>query len=165
MNQRALATILGLSLILFAWVGLFSAGVPTLYCPMPTMTVLPAFALSSLKLQTAAVLVPAILFFLWNPSLVIRQQSNMPKRTVGLVGLLSILTIVDFVLEWKYGLQYQSTHHTIAIYTINVLWLAALWCAVIRAWRRPSFWANLLSHWVLFVWLGWYAFPYLGELP
>jgi hypothetical protein len=116
-------------------------------------------------LQTAAVLVPTILFFLWHPGLIIRQQSNMPKRTAGLLGLLSILTIVDFVPEWKYGLQYQGTRHTIAVYTINVLWLAILWYAVIRAWRRPSFWANLLSHWILFAWLGWYAFPYLGELP
>ena len=165
MNQRPLAIVLGLSLVPIAWVGLLSAGVPTLYCPMPTMTVIPAFALSSLKLQTAAVLIPTILFFLWTPGLIIRQQSNMPKRTVGLVGLLSILTIVDFVLVWKYGLQYQGTRHTIAVYTINVLWLAVLWCTVIRAWRRPSFLANLLSHWVLFAWLGWYAFPYLGELP
>ena len=39
------------------------------------------------------------------------------------------------------------------------------WCAVIRDCRRPSFWVNLLSHWLLFAWLGICAFPYLGELP
>jgi hypothetical protein len=132
---------------------------------MPTMTVLPAFALSRLNLQSAAVLVPMILFFLWNPGLLARQQSNLPKRTIGLVGLLSVLTILDFVFEWKYGLQYQGAHHTVAVYTINVLWLAVLWWAVVRAWRRPSFGTNLLSHWILFAWLAWYAFPYLGELP
>ena len=164
-RARSLTIILGLSLVLLAWVGLFSAGVPTLYCPMPTLTVLPAFALSPVKLQMAAILIPTILFFLWNPRLTIRQQSNIPKRTVGLLGLLSILTMADFVLEWKYGLRYQGRHHTIAVYTLNVLWLAVLWCAVVRAWRRPSFWANLLAHWVLFAWLGWYAFPYFGELP
>lgn len=165
MNPRVLVIILGLSLVLLAWIGLFSAGVPTLYCPMRTMTVLPAFALSRLNLQNAAVLVPMILFFLRNPGLLVRQQSNLPKRTVGLVGLLSALTILDFVLEWKYGLQYRGAHHTIAVYIINVLWLAVLWWAVVRAWRRPSFVANLLSHWVLFAWLAWFAFPYLGELP
>lgn len=165
MSPRVLVIILGLSLVLLAWIGLLSAGVPTLYCPMPTMTVLPAFALSRLNLQSTAVLVPMILFFLWNPGLLVRQQSNLPKRTIGLVGLLSVLTILDFVLEWKYGLQYQGAHHTIAVYIINVLWLAVLWWAVVRAWRRPSFGANLLSHWVLFAWLAWYAFPYLGELP
>lgn len=83
----------------------------------------------------------------------------------ALVGLLSILTAVDFVLEWQYGLRYQGRDHTIAMCTISALWLAIIWWAVIRAWRRPSFWANLLAHWVLFAWLGWYAFPYLGELP
>jgi hypothetical protein len=177
-RKRALAITLGLSLVIPAWVGLFSAGVPTLYCPMPTMTVVPAFLLADrletsglapLELQTAVVLIPilipTILFFLWNPGLTFRQQSKIPKRTVGLAGLLSILTILDFVLEWKYGLQYQGTHYTIAVDTTNLLWLAVLWCLVIVAWRRQSFWANLLCHWVLFAWLGWYAFPYLGELP
>jgi hypothetical protein len=165
MNHRAIAIIFGLSLVLLAWVGLFSAGVPTLYCPMPTMTVVPAFVLSSVRLQTAAVLIPTLFFFLWNPGLIVGQQSTMPKRTVGLVALLSVLTIMDFVLEWRYGMQYQGTDHTIAVYTINVLWLAVIWWAVIHALRRPSFWANLLSHWALFAWLGYYAFPYLGELP
>jgi hypothetical protein len=164
MNQRTLAIILGLSLVALAWVGLFSAGAPTLYCPMPLMTVVPALALWSLRLQTVAILIPTIFFFLWNPALIIRQQSKMPKRTVGVVGLLSMLTIVDFVLEWKYGLQYQGKGYTIAVYTFNALWLAAIWWGVIRAWRRPSFAANLLSHWLIFAWLSWCAFPYLGEL-
>jgi hypothetical protein len=40
-----------------------------------------------------------------------------------------------------------------------------LWSVFIWAKRQPSFGRNLLAHWLLFVWLGWYAFPYLGELP
>jgi hypothetical protein len=161
-----LVIVLGLSLLLLAWVGLFSAGAPTLYCPMPTMTVLPAFVLLSRGARpTAAVMVPTILFFLWNPGLLVRQCPNLPGRTVGLVGLLSALTIVDFALEWKYGLQYRGARHTIVLYAINLLWLVALWGAIVRARRRPGFAANLLAHWILFAWLGWYAFPYLGELP
>jgi len=113
----------------------------------------------------AATLTPVILFVLWNPGLIFRQQSNLPKRTIGIVGVLSLLTIVDFVLEWKYGLQYRGARHTIAVYIVNILWLVVLWGALIRAWRRPTFKANLLAHWILFAWLGWYAFPYLGELP
>ena len=151
--------------MLFAWVGLFSAGVPTVYCPMPTATVVPAFALSSWNLQALAVIVPMLLFFLWNPRLIARRESNQPKRTIGLVGLLTALTIVDFVAEWRYGVRYQGMHHTVAVAAINGMWLACLWLGIIRAWRQPSFWANLFSHWILFAWLAWYAFPYLGELP
>jgi len=166
MNPRVLIIVAGMSLVLLAWVGLLSAGVPTLYCPMPTMTIVPAFALSSWSLPVqAAVLVPVVLFFLWNPGLIVRQRANLPKRPIGLVGLLSVLAIVDFVFGWKYGSQYQGAHHTIAVGIINVLWLVVLWWAVVRAWRQPSFRANLLTHWLLFAWLGWYAFPYLGELP
>jgi hypothetical protein len=166
MNSRMLAIAMGLALTLFAWIGLFSSGGPTLYCPMPAMTVLPAFALLSFGMRPfAAVLVPMVLFFLWNPGLVVHHQTNLPKRTIGVVVLLSVLTVVDFVLEWKLGLQYRGARHTVIIYGINAVWLGALWWALLSAWRRPAFRTNLLAHWILFAWLGWYAFAYLGELP
>src|ERR1700722_13134995 len=123
-SPRVLVIVLGLALMLLAWIGLLSAGVPTLYCPMPTMTLVPASVLSRWNLQKTAVVPPMIFFLLWNPGLLVRQQSNLPKRTIGLVALLSVLTILDFVLEWRYGMQYRGAHHTIAVYAINMLWLA-----------------------------------------
>jgi len=59
----------------------------------------------------------------------------------------------------------SRAHHTIAVGIINVAWLAFLWFAVVHWWRQPSFKGHLLSHWFLFVWFAWYAFPYLGEPP
>jgi len=71
MNSRLLAMSVGFSLLVPAWVGLFSAGVPTLYCPMPTLTILPAFLLDSWNhewnLQFLAVLVPTIPFLSVEP--------------------------------------------------------------------------------------------------
>ncbi len=165
MNPRVLGVVLGTFLVLLAGIGLLSAGVPTIYCPLPLLTVFPAFALWWLHLQVIGILVPALIFFLWNPTLIARQEAKVPKRTIGLIVVLSILTIVYFATGWKDGLHYQGAHQTIAVCGINALWLAALWWAVVHAWRRPSFRANLLSHWLLFASLGWYAFPYLGELP
>jgi len=111
------------------------------------------------------VLVPSILFFLWNPSLLLNQPTNLPKRTIVLLALLTVLTVVDCLLEWKYGVQYRGTRHTILVYIINATWLASLWWSVGRSQRQPSFKGNLFTHWLLFAWLAWYAFPYLGELP
>jgi hypothetical protein len=165
MNSRLVMIPLGLSLVVPAWIGLFSASAPTVYCPFPTLTILPAFALSRWNLQFLAVLVPTFLFFLWNPGLLVHQRSNMPKRTIALLGLLTVLTIVNFVVEWNYGMQYRGAHHTIVVYFINLMCLAFVWSAVVHCWHQPSFKANLLSHWLLFAWLSWYAFPYLGELP
>ena len=97
--------------------------------------------------------------------MVINQQPKLPKRTIILLGLLTGLTFVDCVLEWKYGVEYRGMRHTLLVYAINAVWLASLWYTVVRSQRQPSFKSNLFSHWLLFAWLAWYAFPYLGELP
>jgi hypothetical protein len=52
-----------------------------------------------------------------------------------------------------------------AICAINVAWLVSLWTILYSASKMRSFKTNLLFHAVLFAWLAWYAFPYLGELP
>jgi hypothetical protein len=50
------------------------------------------------------------------------------------------------------------------IFPINVAWMAALCLLLNRSsTAAPSFVRNLALHWVLFAWLAWYAFPYLGE--
>jgi len=95
----------------------------------------------------------------------LNQQPNVPKRTIVLLGLLTVLTIVDFVFEWNDGVHYRGAHYAIGVCIINLMWLVFVWWAVIRWKRQPSFRGNLLSHWFLFAWLAWYAFPYLGELP
>jgi hypothetical protein len=43
---------------------------------------------------------------------------------------------------------------------------AVLFFAFVRTWKMgASFRNSLFVHWMLFAWLAWYAFPYLGELP
>src|SRR6267142_2387691 len=123
MNTRLLVIAAGLGLLIPAWIGLFSSGVPTLYSPLPTLTILPAFMLSRWHLHSLAVLVPSILFFLWRPGLLLNQQPNVPKRTIVLLGLLTMLTIVDFVFEWNDGVHYQGVHHAIGVCIINLMWL------------------------------------------
>jgi hypothetical protein len=76
-----------------------------------------------------------------------------------------VLTVVDCFVERKYGVIYRGALYTALVYVINAIWLASLWWAVVRCQRQPSFARNLFSHWLLFAWLAWYAFPYLGELP
>ena len=165
MNSRVLVITAGLSLVVLAWVGLFAAGVPTVYCPMPTLTLVPGLLLSSWRVQKAVVLIPAILFFLWTPGLIWPDRSSRPRRTIVLVALLSVVAAVDFRLGWKNGVQFQGLRYTAAVGGINAIWIALTWWAMLRAWRRPSFRTSLLSHWILLAWLAWYAFPYLGELP
>ncbi len=160
MDSRQLTVLAGACLLVPTFVGTLSSGVPTLYCPMPVMTILPAF----LGMLPIGLLIPAGLFFLWNPGL-LKHRTNVPKRTVAAAAVLSSLTVVYFATSWDYGVQYQGGRYTVIMLVINLVWLALLWLLIVRCWRQPSFTTNLLLHWLLFAWLGWYAFPHLGELP
>ena len=158
----------GLSLLIPASVGLLLTGVPTVLCPLPNLTVLPTVLLDA-YLHRAAVFVslfvPAVLFLVWNPQL-LRGAAKIPWRSYGLLGVATALSTYWFVVGWQYGLKYQGARYTYLVCAINVVWLLLLWAMFIRKlWSAPSFTANLFLHWALFAWLGWYAFPYLGELP
>jgi hypothetical protein len=165
MNSRLLVMALCISLLLFSYLGLFSAGTPRIYCPLPILTMLPVILLQGSWLPLLVVLIPSIMFITWTPRLLQPGYADLPKRTVVLTALLSILSIFYFTASWKYGLAYQGQTYTIIMCLINAVWLVFLWLSIIHALRRPSFKATLLSHWLLFVWLSWHAFPYLGELP
>jgi hypothetical protein len=132
---------------------------------MPALTVIPAFLLADFGLYPIAAAVPVVFFLVWNPHL-LRGQANIPKRTYFLFAGLIVLTVVWFVVGWKFGLQYQGARFTYLVCAVNAAWIALLGLLFIRAWKgNPSFPRSLALHWLLFVWLAWYAFPYLGELP
>jgi hypothetical protein len=126
------------------------------------MTAIPALFLSS---RLVGVAVPSLLFFVWNPGL-FRGKSKLPKRSLWLLAIATILSVVWFVIGWTYGLQYQGPRYVYEVCVLNIAGLGFLTAAFFRCWKRePSFRLNLALHWLLFVWLSWYAFPYLGELP
>ncbi len=153
----------GVSLILPAYCGLVLTGTPSLLSPFPTLTVLVAFAFSG-AFPWLAVVVPTVLFCAWNPTLVF-AEARLPTRSLVLLVIFTLLTIIDFLVEFRDGLRYQGATFTFGTFAVNVGCLIVLWIVFVRGWRKPSFFNNLLAHWLLFVWLGWYAFPYLGELP
>jgi hypothetical protein len=152
----------GFGLVLLAWIGCFSNGTPTLVCPVPTITIVPAVLVPrySHLPYWLAILVPAVLFLAWNPGL-FRGNLQVPKRSWVLLITLTALSVAYFVGSWRYGNQYQGREYTVAICAVNFV----LWAILCRSSRLCSFRANLLFHATLFAWLAWYAFPYLGELP
>jgi hypothetical protein len=162
--HQTVAVAIGLSAL--AWVGSFSNGVPSLICPLPMVTILPAFflALPASHLPPwIAVFVPVVLFLSWNPGM-FRGHVEIPKRSWALLALLTALSVAYFLGTWKYGYQYQGPAHTITVCAVNIVWIALLWLILCRLSSHSSFAANLLFHGILFTWLAWYAFPYLGEL-
>ena len=164
--QTAITTfVAGLGLLIPSGMGLLLTNVPTILCPLPALTILPAFLLSSPQLEKGAIVVPTLLFFAWNPRL-FRGEARVPKRSYALLVVATVLSLLYFVAGWEWGLQYQGTRFTSAVCIINVAWVAFLHLAFAYSWKRTtSFKYSLILHWMLFAWLAWYAFPYLGELP
>ena len=165
-SKSAVATLIsGLGLLVPASMGLLVSNVPTILCPFPAMTVLPAFLISDRHLWKVAVVVPMLFFFVWNPGL-LRGEPKIPKRSYSLLLIAILLSIADFVTSWNSGLHYQGPRYTHVVCAVNVVWAVFLAFCFLRAWKNPStFKSSLFLHWMLFAWLAWYAFPYLGELP
>lgn len=153
----------GLALVIPASLGLLVSRVPTIFCPFPALTVLPSFLLASF--YPAAVIIPSLAYWLWISGL-FRSKGKFPKRSYWLLGTAILLSVVWFFVGWKDGLHYQGFRYVIAVAIANVVWIGILIAMFARYRRRePSFMASLAFHSILFAWLAWYAFPYLGELP
>ena len=164
-SGAAITLLAAAALLIPASLGLFLTGAPTVFCPFPMLTAIPALMLAQWHLEDAAVLLPLTLFLLWNPQL-FRGEGKIPKRSYILFAVLVGLNAVDFVLSWKWGLQYEGPPYTAIVCSINIAWIGFLGLAL-RRWLNtsPSFRASLFFHWMLFAWLCWYAFPWLGEVP
>jgi ABC-type xylose transport system permease subunit len=167
MKYILITFIAGLGLLIPAalGLGLFHLGAPTVFSPLPALTVIPALLLSDWHhLGNAAVILPMLLFFLWNFRM-FRGEGKVPRRSYVLLALLAVLAAIDFVVSWRDGLQYEGPKYTVAVCSVNIVWLAFLGLAFARTIKgTTSFAASLFLHWMLFAWLCWYAFPWLGEL-
>lgn len=159
MKSRSLTIAAGLSLLIPVLFWLFSKEGPTLLYPFPALMFIPSFLL-----RRAAVLVPVVLFFVWNPGL-FGGEAKIPRRSYILLIATTVLSVLWFAVGWRDGLAVQGAKYTYAISGINAMWMVALWLLFTRSRRgAPSFLTNLAAHWVMFAWLAWYAFPFMGEL-
>jgi hypothetical protein len=74
-RRGAVITLLAaLGLAVTAYVGLFVSGVPTIFSPFPVLAVIPALMLfPGPPLDYVVVVIPCLLFLLWNPQLMRRN--------------------------------------------------------------------------------------------
>jgi hypothetical protein len=75
------------------------------------------------------------------------------------------LSILNFVVGWKYGMQYQGRSYVLGCLAISVAIVALLATLLFRNSDSPSVSNSAAFHFSLFAWLGTYAVPYLGETP
>jgi hypothetical protein len=171
LTSRLVTLVCGIGLIIPASIGLglLGSGSPTLISPLPVLTIVPAFLFAGLFRHAALFkivsVLPTLLFLAWNPSL-LRGEAKIPKRSYVLFSTAIVLSVAYFIASWKWGIQYQGIRYVHTICAINLVWTAFVGGVFALSLKRSSsFGLNLFLHWILFAWLAWYAFPYLGELP
>jgi hypothetical protein len=163
MKKQFLTSFAGLSLVVpplfFLLTGRGDSSDSILY-PRPALVLMPMF----FGLRWAALAIPTLLFFLWNPRLFC-GDTEVPKRSHVLLSLATLSSVLWFIACWKDGLAVQGARYNYSLLAINLVWITVLWIMFARGRKtKQSFLVNLLFHWLLFAWLAWYAFPFFGEM-
>jgi hypothetical protein len=155
-SRIAPATIIaGLGLFIPAGIGLLLSDTPTKLCPLPALTYWPALFLSA----PFTVCLPTLIFVVWFPSGV-----KIPWRSYALLAVAAPLNVIYCFGGWRRGLEYQGLEYTRVVCSLSITWMVFLVFAFALFWKGCSLRYSLLLHWMLFAWLVWYAFPYLGEM-
>ncbi len=107
--------------------------------------------------------IPTVSLYLVWSCYFINTNFKISKPTVILSIILIILSVILNISSYQYGVRYQGLTHTILMYSYNLIFLLFL-ALVYKANKSNPNLNNCLGYNVLlFSWLGWCAFPYLGE--
>jgi hypothetical protein len=92
-------------------------------------------------------------------------RQKFTKRTYVLLAIATLLSPLWFVVGWRDGVIMQGLRYNFSVLGINIVWITVLWFMFISYKKiDSSFKVNLLLHWLLFIWLAWFAFPFFGEM-
>lgn len=159
--MRESATIIliaGSSLIAFVSSFLYWAPVMTPWFPMPFYLVLFAW----FTLYGSPLLLPS-LYFPLGMSLEKAKRPGMWVFTITL-GVL-VLDLAYLLSAWKHGFRYQGEFHTRLVLAENLIAGSALLALSCLGFRKTSLNYHHAVLLLLFLFLAWCAFPYLGETP
>jgi hypothetical protein len=157
-----------LALVVVSWTAI--GGVPSAWSPGPAAVVSPLLLVGELLLSAGAprpfefagFLAVPVAFVAWTMPL--RRRDDIAPRSRWAALVLGILALAFLPYGAPYGLDYQGAAFVAAMVAENLLFAAALGAVAVRNRRRPAFKTSLAFHLVLFGWLAWCAFPWMGEL-
>jgi hypothetical protein len=136
----------------------FTPAVPALWVFELNERVWPSFVLFALAC------LPVVAAFLAASAHLFRDETEIPKRSVVALLVLVLLSVAWFWQGWSYGIQYQGLSHTLYVAVCNAIFVGAASVLLVLNKRTPRFAVNLAFHGIVFSWLAWCAFPWLGEL-
>jgi hypothetical protein len=159
---------LGFLVVLSTGALTMTAGYPQIYSPYSFTVVIPVFMLYALAVPSPLLLLlaslPNAIFFLLSTRSTAHDNFKISRLFTSISVLLVLLSVIFLFVSYDYGVQYQGLHHTLFMYLFNGIFICSLITAYIANNRKPSMNNSLVFRVLLFCWLGWCAFPWLGEL-
>jgi hypothetical protein len=143
-----------------------ASGVPTTWSPLPALPLMLGLVTGSFmgeRFLYLGLLLPTLMFVAWSwPAL--RGGNKVPLRTYAAILLLIGLSALDFSASYADGIANWGLRHVAFVGGANAVIAAGLVALSIRVGRHPDWRGNLALHVLLFGWLAWGAFPWLGVL-
>lgn len=160
---RSILVVLPFVIAGVAWLSV-STQVPEVYAPYPAVVFIPAYAGGAPRMLIA------ILAGVTFAGSQLRHFKKQPqaKPNVGfpiLCFILTTLTALVFLADWRFGLQYHGASHVIVVGMVNIAFALASWMLWFISRKPHHYHAQVWLGFTLFAWLFWYAVPMIGELP
>ena len=138
------------------------------YSPYSFVVVIPAFMVYALEvpkpfLYFLAALPNAAFFLIWS-IYTVKGKFLLNKPTRIFSSILIFLSVLFCIISYSYSVQYQGLSHTLIMYAYNLFFIGCLYKLYLINRSNPTENNCLVFNVLLFSWLGWSAFPWLGEL-
>jgi hypothetical protein len=147
------------------------ASTPQIYSPFSFPVAIPALIVSILDFSHALTIMLGafplvVIYVVWISRSLSRQKESISidNLSVIIVTATAFLSVILNALSFQYGLEYQGMFHTIGICLINVLCILSLPVLYWRHFKQQSISSYIAFYTLYFSWLGFSAFPWLGEL-
>jgi len=144
------------------------ADYPKIYSPYSFPVVIPLLILSDLlnssfiAIVVSTLIVPIL--FMLSIKYFLQDSYRITNVFKIVVFVIMLISTIFLLTGWRYGIQYQGYRHTIAMYIFNAMFITILFILNRINKIKSSYISNFLFQWIFFSWLGWSAFPWLGEL-
>jgi hypothetical protein len=142
---------------------------PRVWAPAPLFFFAMALILQSLvpigPYNLAWISVLILAFYLATGIPTLKARAGLPRFTVILFILLSALSIAHLAFSYRDGLNYQGPLYTTVLGLLNLTAIALLAMLAFRLRARESTSSAMVFHFLVILWLSWFAFPWFGEMP
>lgn len=167
-TQRILFIFGAILLCYISYLTLNSGG-PTLYLPTSLAVFVPAiiieafFSSNFFMIFLGTITIP-ITFMVFSYHLCIGELLIPNRSKIGSI-ILILLSSFYLVGSWEFGTHLYGKSFILTIYFFNLTIWGILLILYKLNLKKQTYYSNYLFHWLMFAWLEWSAFPYLGEGP